>query len=247
MFRSARRVGWVRGASWGALSLAGCLAIACGGSPEDTGLRIAVPTPQATPTVEAAQSASLGSSSGAPVTDNAEGALRPAPAERPAIQAPSVVEPGDANGWLLEIPEIDVRAATATFGLSPTGVMEVPADHRTVAWYDFTSVPGRVGNAVLAAHVNWRGEQGVFSRLDRVSPGAVIGVTSPAGERFTYLVESVELVDLATADVGAIVGSRGGGSTLTLITCGGTFNTSTRDYEQRVIVRAVLEEGGIRS
>ncbi len=244
MFRVARRIGWLRGVRWGALTFAICSVVACGGSPTEPGLRIAVPTTQ----VEAPLVASVEADTrGATATTGEAAADRPSPTATPVLPTPPAIEPGDAAGWLLEIPDISVRAATATFGLSPTGVMEVPADHRTVAWYDFTAVPGREGNAVLAAHVNWRGEQGVFSRLDGVMPGTEITVTSPAGEHFTYLVQSVELVDLATADVTSIVGSREGAATLTLITCGGTFNRTTRDYEQRVVVRAVLDVGAVRS
>ena len=226
------------------------LVLACGSPQDDMGLRVALPTAEATPqlTPTAGTATAWRWPSASAVTATSEATTLPAEDEPPApVDVTSAVKPGDADGWLLEVPDIGVRASTAVFGLDAAGVMEVPADHVTVAWYDFTSVPGRAGNAVLAAHVNWRGEQGVFSRLGEVSVGARVDLTAPTGERVTYRIESVELVDLYTADVGAIVGSREGAPTLTLITCGGTFNRDTREYEHRVIVRAALvgERGGL--
>ena len=154
------------------------------------------------------------------------------------------ITPGSAAGWFLDIPVINVAAEVAVFGLTPDGVMDVPRDHTTVAWYDFTAVPGREGNAVLAAHVDWAGFAGVFSDLAALAVGDTIDIRSHTGADFAYRVDSIELVDPASANVDHIVGQRTGASTLTLITCGGEFNRITREYEARVIVRASLAQDG---
>lgn len=189
-------------------------------APERTAA-LEAPSPSGTPTVEA----------------HAE---RPAPVSTLSDEAPV---PGTAAGWSIVIPELAVRAPVAAFGLSPTGVMEVPADATTVAWYTFTSVPGAPGNAVLAAHVDWRGERGVFNRLIDLAPGSLVTLRAPGGEEVTYEVRHSELVDPRTADVAALIGGRTGDSTLTLITCGGEFNRELREYERRVVVHAVKVEG----
>ena len=163
--------------------------------------------------------------------------------DRVQVSAGSATGPratGSATGWSVRIPAIGVDASVATFGVSPAGVMEVPTDATTVAWYDFTALPGGPGNAVLAAHVDWRGQLGVFNRIDELKPGAVIMIAAPSGELVQYEVSSVELVDPAAADVAALIGTRSGKSTLTMITCGGDFNRASRDYEMRVIVSAVM-------
>lgn len=144
------------------------------------------------------------------------------------------------EGWSVSAPAIAVDATLAPFGLTPAGVMEVPADGRTVAWYRFTAVPGAAGNAVLAAHVDWAGAPGAFHRIRHASTGDLILITSPASTSFTYRVDTVELVEARTADVSAIVGTKEGPATLTMITCGGRFNTAAGAYEHRVIVRASL-------
>lgn len=157
--------------------------------------------------------------------------------------SPQELQPDDLNDWLIEIASIGVSAETAAFGLTAEGVMEVPADAATVAWYGFTAVPGRSGNVVMAAHADWRGEFGVFHRLPELQPGGEIELIGPGGEHFTYAVRSIELVDPDLADVSAIIGTRDGDATLTLITCGGEFNRAAGDYERRVIVRAELVHG----
>lgn len=172
--------------------------------------------------------------------DDAIEADDPPPPVAATLSTPSAPPPGSAADWAVDIPSIGVRSASiGAFGLTPAGVMEVPADHFTVAWYRFTAVPGEAGNAVFAAHVDWAGHLGVFNRLGELTPGGVITVTAPDGESHTYQVESVDLVDPDRVDVESIVGRRAGSPTLTLITCGGEFNRETRDYERRVIVRAV--------
>lgn len=171
----------------------------------------------------------------------AEGAVsdRVQPAQSLEVEAPAA---GTVAGWSVHVPSIGIDAVVATFGVSPAGVMEVPADASTVAWYDFTSLPGAPGNAVLAAHVDWAGKLGVFNRIDELKPGARITLVPPDGTPVSYEVRTVELVDPATADVAALIGTRSGDPTLTMITCGGEFNQTTRDYERRVIVRAVHVE-----
>ena len=58
-------------------------------------------------------------------------------------------------------------------------------------------------------------------------------------ERAVYAVRDVSLI-AADADVSAVIGERRGAPTLTLITCGGTFDRSAHAYDHRVIVRAAL-------
>jgi len=171
--------------------------------------------------------------------ERSRGDAVPTPVSPPASPL-AAASPSSAAGWTVSAPAIGLDATITPFGLTGDGMMEVPADGRTVAWYRFTAVPGAAGNAVLAAHVDWAGAPGAFHQLRHARPGDLVQVTSPEGASVTYRVDTVELVEARVADIAGIVGGRDGRSTLTLITCGGPFNRAIGAYEHRVIVRASL-------
>lgn len=162
---------------------------------------------------------------------NPEVAAAPSAGGRPVAPptAPQVVR--------LRIPSLAVDAAVQQMGLDAAGAMEVPYNPATVAWYGFTAAPGSPGNAVMSGHVDWLGARAVFYGIRTLQAGDIIEVTTSEGS-VRYSVERTYLVRPEEADVAEIVGQRRGPETLTLITCGGTFDRSKRDYDQRVIVRA---------
>jgi LPXTG-site transpeptidase (sortase) family protein len=167
------------------------------------------------------------------------------PTEPPAAPAASAsgsggrpaVPPATARVMRLRIPALSVDAPVQAMGLDASGAMEVPYNPATVAWYGFTAMPGSSGNAVMSGHVDWLGARAVFYGIRSLKAGDLIEVTTSEGS-LRYSVERTYLVRPEEADVGEIVGQRRGPETLTLITCGGTFDRSTRDYDHRVIVRA---------
>jgi len=162
---------------------------------------------------------------------------------RPAPPAASSLAPGAAPrvntaSWRVLIPSIGVNAPILAMGVDAAGQMETPTDAHSVGWYRFTAAPGSEGNAVLAGHVDWAGEVGVFGSIRTLTRGDVIEVTSQQDVAASYRVTSVTLVRPEEADIAAVVGERSGAQTLTLITCGGTWSRTTRDYDRRVVVRA---------
>jgi LPXTG-site transpeptidase (sortase) family protein len=143
----------------------------------------------------------------------------------------------DAEAMRLHIGRYGVNAPVTRMGIDSSGQMDIPSTASLVAWYGFTAVPGQPGNAVFAAHVNWSGARGAFWDLHRLAVGDEIAV-EVGGELLRYRVSESYLVRPDEADMRAIIGSRSGPETITLITCGGEFDSSIRAYERRVIVRA---------
>lgn len=137
----------------------------------------------------------------------------------------------------LEIPAIGVNAWVIRMGLDQNGVMEVPRNAQLVAWYDFTSVPGAPGNAVMSAHLDYRGSTAVFWRLGDLTVGDRISVILE-GESVDYVVSNIYSTRPEDADLREIIGGRTGATTLTLITCGGIWDAAEGEYDQRVIVQA---------
>lgn len=162
-------------------------------------------------------------------------------------------EAPDATLGRIRIPVIGVDAAVGQRYVdakmpNPTG----PGD---VVWYDFSEwdglggVPGGGGNAVFSGHVDYNFEipwaeayyrgEGVFYALNLLSPGDVIEV-EVGGKKMQYTVKWTRMVEangsdqvwlpILTGDVGV--------DSITLITCGGEFDTVTNSYRDRFIVRA---------
>lgn len=130
--------------------------------------------------------------------------------------------------------------------------MEVPDGPDKVAWYPFTSAPGRSSNAVFAAHVDWadrfgEGMEGVFYDLHDLELGNVISIALDDASALTYEVTANVAVPYNAPDVLTLMEAITN-DVIALITCGGTWQRDAEsryggDYSHRIIVRA--EEGGM--
>ena len=135
----------------------------------------------------------------------------------------------------IQIPSIGVDAYIEQIGISADGVMGTPAGPMNVGWYSDVSAPGYGSNVVMAGHVDYYTVgPAVFAGLASLGGGETIYVTGPNGEGFTYAVTAAFSVSAYT-DAGGILAGPGGES-LTLITCGGSFNGV--EYDSRTIIYA---------
>jgi LPXTG-site transpeptidase (sortase) family protein len=159
----------------------------------------------------------------------------PGPSPTPSSQFP----PGsDAPIARLVIPSGEIDAPVVQMGVDDAGVMQSPSNAYDVAWYDFSAHPGFGGNAVFAGHVDYiRVGPVVFWNLKDLNEGDIIEVHLTDGTQYTYAVNFKQQYDAATAPVNEIVGPTPK-ETVTLITCGGTFNSSSGQYDKRLVVRA---------
>lgn len=174
------------------------------------------------------------------------GATAPAPAapvDRPTASAATPAAAGSPLGESrperLVIPTLDVDSALMDLRLRADDTMEVPPDATTTGWYVHSPTPGEVGPAVLAAHVDWRGEPGVFHRLGDLVPGDQVRVAREDGTTAVFAVERVEQyakdafpTDLVYGDVDR--------PELRLITCGGEFDDDAGHYEDNLVAYARL-------
>ncbi len=128
-----------------------------------------------------------------------------------------------------DAPVIDV-------GVETSGAMEVPPADQ-VGWYRYSPRPGEAGSSILAAHIAFDGENGVFVQLADVELGAVVEVTDDEGLTRSYRVESVDRYakEALPEDV---VFARSGPECPVLVTCGGRFDPELRSYDDNVIVVA---------
>lgn len=138
----------------------------------------------------------------------------------------------------LLIPRIGVDAPVTPKGLRPDGFMDTPDGPEDVAWYAFSARPGMSGNAVLSGHLDYHDYgAAVFWRLKELQQGDLVEVRLDDGSVLRYQVSLKLSYDARTAPVLEIIGPTSK-QVVTLITCGGTFDSGSRSYSHRLVVRA---------
>ena len=144
----------------------------------------------------------------------------------------------------LRIEKLEVDAPINPYGVDQrTGEMAVPRNVTEVAWYQYGPKPGEGGSAVLAAHVDLQSQgPGVFFNLRELEPGDEITVAYADGSESRFVVEARETYLKDELPTEAIF-SRNGSPVLTLITCGGGFNSSLSSYDSNVVVYATPTPG----
>ena len=150
-----------------------------------------------------------------------------------------VPAPVDLAPVSVDIPGIGARSPLIRLGLNADNTLEVPKDFALAGWYIYRSVPGEPGPSVIAGHVDSRSGPGVFYRLRELGPGALVDVTRSDRSIARFTVTGTEQVDKDQFPTDRVYGPTSGAE-LRLITCGGSFNWSTRHYEDNLIVYATL-------
>jgi LPXTG-site transpeptidase (sortase) family protein len=117
--------------------------------------------------------------------------------------------------------------------------MEIPGANE-VGWYHYGSRPGDLeGSAVIAGHVDYRREPGVFLNLREIALGSQISVTDDSGNVLTYVVTERFQTNKDRLP-GPELFRTTGNHVLTLITCGGEFDKRQRRYLDNIVIRATL-------
>lgn len=184
------------------------------------------PSPTATVTVTPSPLEAAGATPGAGASHESEG-------------------PAAETGMRMVIPAIGVDAPVTMRKMGSDGVMGAPNGRFDVVWYDFSAwpgmggSPGSSGNAIFSGHVDYHPNyEAVFWDLRQIGAGDIIEVHLPGGSLARYSVQWSQTIG-GGADFGPFAQDTGE-STITVVTCQGTFNSATREYSSRLIVRGVL-------
>ena len=156
-----------------------------------------------------------------------------------AAGAPPVSEPVlPAVPTGLSIPSLGVLAPVVPVGLAEDRSMQIPGVSEA-GWYLPGRAPGSpTGSAVIAAHVDFNERPGVFFELRGIQPGAEVVVTDAAGGTHRFVVTERTQVAKDRVPMQELFRT-GGDPVLTLVTCGGAFDSGARSYSDNIIVRAV--------
>jgi Sortase domain len=162
-----------------------------------------------------------------------------APAERAPPSAKGPVPMPESEPVSIEIPSLGVSSEVMDLGLRPDGSMEVPLGAYPAGWYTAAPTPGELGPAIIAGHVNWNGDPGVFFELHKMTPGNEITVRRRDGSTALFGVDNVAQYPKNEFPTEAVYGNIDHAG-LRLITCGGIFDSSADSYLDNIVVYASL-------
>lgn len=185
-------------------------------------------TPEATASASATSAA--GATRGAGRSDSAtEGFQDPA--------APAATS--TATPVRVEIPAIGVSSGLEDLHRGSAGELDPPEDWDSAGWFSDGIVPGQVGPAVIAGHVDSPTSAAVFYRLDELVAGDRITVRMSDGSERVFQVQRSERAAKSAFPTSDVYGTSPTPA-LRLITCDGTFDTATGHYTDNLIVFATL-------
>jgi sortase (surface protein transpeptidase) len=155
--------------------------------------------------------------------------------------APVVVEPGadetTAAPVRVRVPAIGVDSELLRLGTDATGALVPPDDPARAGWFAQGTVPGDVGPAVVAGHVDSVDGPAVFFRLRDLAPGEEVLVDRADGTTVRFTVTELGRYPKEDFPTEAVYGPTTRAE-LRLVTCGGDFDRSARSYEDNLVVFA---------
>ncbi|MFE7751232.1 class F sortase [Streptomyces sp. NPDC057428] len=175
--------------------------------------------------------------------DGAPSASKSSAPGRSTLATPPSVRPlPPVTPVRLRIPSLKVDAPMMKLGLDASGALKPPPDNNPVlaGWYAGGTVPGSVGTAVTAGHVDTRLGPGVFQLLGLLRRGATVEIIREDLSTAVFTVYAVETYGKKDFPDNKVYGS----STrpeLRVITCGGDYNKKS-GYQDNVVVFASLTD-----
>lgn len=158
----------------------------------------------------------------------------PAPPDSacPASNAPAT------HPRLIQIPAIGVNACIQKVGIDQKGAIAAPGNVNFAGWYVNSVLPGSPGNSIIDGHVSGRYTPGVFAKLAKLKEGDRIKIQMNDASWREFTVTKTVTVPEKQAIQELLAPAANNRAELSLITCGGSYDTQRNSYADRVIVRA---------
>lgn len=137
----------------------------------------------------------------------------------------------------VRIPAVGVRAAVEPLHLDRSGRLQPPRDPSHAGWWTGGPVPGDLGAAVLAGHLDSRAGPALFWRLSQLRAGDAVQVRRGDGRRAAFVVDSVRTFPADRFPTQLVYGPVPDRA-LRLITCGGSYDVRRGRYRDNVVVFA---------
>lgn len=145
----------------------------------------------------------------------------------------------ESNPVRLRIPKMSVDTNFVFLGLLDNGEIAVPKGYTEVGWYANGPTPGEVGPAVVLGHVDSYEGPGVFISLGQLTEGDYVYVDRADGTTATFRVTVLERYNRNAFPTQQVYGDIDF-SGIRLITCSGTYNQETQEYDRVLVVYGTL-------
>jgi sortase (surface protein transpeptidase) len=217
--------------------IAGVAVLVVGGG---TGVTAAVAAGLEAPGTSASSGATATPSASSGAADAGGGAASGGNDAASGLQDPAKAETAStATPVSVQIPSIHVNANLESLHKDSTGALAPPTAWDDAGWYADGVVPGQVGPAVIAGHVDSLTSAAVFFDLDELAAGDTIQVTMSDGSKLVFTVTTTEQASKHAFPTNDVYGSTPDPQ-LRLITCGGPYDPAWGHYSENLIVFAVL-------
>jgi Sortase domain len=134
----------------------------------------------------------------------------------------------------LLIPVLNVHRTVEAVGTNRFGVMNLPVNGWNAGWYKAGPTPGAPGDAVIEGHAGFPDQPMIFGKLSTLRAGDQVVVVLADGSQRLFLVVSKAIFPVGSAPAG--MGEPYGVPRLTLVTCSGDFDATTKSYARRLVV-----------
>lgn len=139
----------------------------------------------------------------------------------------------------IAIPAIGVDSGLESLALGAQGELDPPDAAMDAGWYAKGVVPGSVGPAIIAGHIDSATGPGVFLHLNKLVSGDRVTVTMKSGAVETWQVTGSDQSPKSNFPTSSVYGTTPTPA-LRLITCQGTFDPTIGHYDDNLIVFADL-------
>lgn len=161
----------------------------------------------------------------------------PAPAPGSILKRPSQTSLPASKPTRIRIPAVGIDANIIELGQAADGTLQTPDGPSDTGWYKDSPTPGEIGPSIIVGHVDWINNVAVFWKLRELKPDDSIEITRADGTVAIFKVASLKEFRQDAFPSEEVYGNIDH-SGLRLITCGGTFNPQTNQYDHNTVVFA---------
>jgi LPXTG-site transpeptidase (sortase) family protein len=162
------------------------------------------------------------------------------PSEAPVVKAAYVSTAGPEEPKYISLPTIGAQGFIQKMGIDQNNQVAAPNNVNLAGWYVNSVLPGQQGLSIIDGHVDGLSSPGIFKNLNKLKVADQFTVERGDGTVLTYRVRYINSVNAEDAVKTLFSQEPTVVSELNIITCGGTFNRTSKSYEQRIVVTAEL-------
>jgi sortase (surface protein transpeptidase) len=153
----------------------------------------------------------------------------PAPSSISALRGPAPVH--------IAIPAIGVDSVLGQVDLLSDGTLAAPSHADQPGWYRRGPTPGQTGPAVIVGHLDSATGPAVFYRLSSLRAGDLVEVGREDRSLVRFRVQRLATYSTDGFSTAEVYGATSAPE-LRLITCGGSYSLSRRQYVANVVAFA---------